>query len=538
MLLAAGLLSVAAGSAWSAQPSGANKDLIKAHLSFLADDLLEGRETGSRGFDIAALYVAGQFAQFGVQPKGDKGGYLQAVPYKSTLVQQDSPLVEIISKSGTETLRWLDDYSMSGSLLEDQSSVTAPLVFVGYGIESDKFNHHDYANIDVKGKIVVMLQGRSKTLPTEEGAHYGNGENKRNLAAARGAVGVIALHTPTVEKVFPFVKNKDYRYIPTMIWVDKNGQNEREAPTTQNRIGMSMEAGKKLFAQSDVKLADIWAAIDAGKPLPHMDLGLSVHMAKKSIRSDVKGSNVIGVVEGSDPVLKNEYVVFSAHLDHLGIVKEKSGDNIYNGAMDNASGVSTLIETARLVAQMKVKPKRSILFVVVSGEEKGLLGADYFANFPTVPVSSIVADVNLDMPLLTYDFSNVVAFGAEHSSLKGSVAHAVKSINVGLMADPWPEQGLFTRSDHYMFVRKGIPSVFLATGLGSFNKTEDPAKLWDEFETKHYHQPSDDMNLPFNFAAAARFAQVNFNIGVEIANDKKRPSWNKGDFFGDLFTKK
>jgi Zn-dependent M28 family amino/carboxypeptidase len=348
---------------------------------------------------------------------------------------------------------------------------------------------------------------------------------------------MITIPTPASEKAFPFTRATEYRYIPTMAWVDGKGVAAHQQPTLQNRYTLSMPAAHKLFVQSRMKLDSIYELVAAEKPLPRGELDLSARMASQSTRSDLASSNVVGMIEGSDPKLKHEYVVFSAHLDHLGQVKEKSGDNIFNGAMDNASGVATLIETARLFSQGQVKPKRSILFVAVTGEEKGLLGADYFASNPTVPARAIVANVNLDMPLLTFDFKNVMAFGAEHSSLKGNLQRALKPMNLELIPDPWPEQGLFTRSDHYMFVRQGIPSIFLATGMASFQKGEDGAKQWEHFLSTNYHQPSDDLNLPFNFDAAARFAQLNYNIALEIANAAEKPTWNKGDFFGDTFRK-
>lgn len=537
-ILAAGLLAMAAGAhAQDATPVRADKNMIKAHLTFLADDLLEGRETGSRGYDIAAHYVTTQFLQYGLAPKGDQGGFLQQVPLRATRLVQESPLLELSGKAGTEKLAYLDDYMTSGSLLEDKSAAAAPLVFVGYGIEADRLQHHDYAGIDVKGKIVVVLSGKPRGFPTEEGAHFASGEQKRELAAKYGAAGMITIPTPGSEKAVPFAKLKEYRYIPGMSWVDKQGVAAHQQPTLQNRYTLSMPAARKLFAQSGMQLDSIYEQVAADKPMQRGDLGVSARMASQSMRSELKSSNVVGMIEGSDPRLKNEYVVFSAHLDHLGQVKEKSGDNIFNGAMDNASGVATLIETARLFSQGKVKPRRSILFVAVTGEEKGLLGADYFATNPTVPAGAIVANVNLDMPLLTFDFKNVMAFGAEHSSLKGNLTRALKPMNLELIPDPWPEQGLFTRSDHYMFVRQGIPSIFLATGMASFQKGEDGAKQWEHFLTTNYHQPTDDLKLPFNFDAAARFAQLNYNIALEIANAAEKPTWNKGDFFGDTFRK-
>ena len=530
------LFAAAATSLAVAAPT-ANKAAIKAHLNFLADDLLEGRETGSRGYDIAAGYVAAQLAQYGVAPKGDKGGFLQTVPLRSTRLVPGSAVVELHSPAGVERLSDATDFVMAGSALEDKSSVDAPMVFVGYGIRSERFKHDDYANVDVKGKIVVVLQGKPTRFPTEEGAHFGSTSEKSKLAAQQGAVGIVTLWTPITEKTTGFAKLIKNNLFPGMVWLDAAGKPARAVPGMQGSVNLSMPAAKKLFSRTDVKLDDIYALAAANKPIAALDLKLSMRMSKSSTRADLKSSNVVGMIEGSDPRLKHEYVVLSAHLDHIGQVKEKTGDNIYNGAMDNASGIATLLETARLFSQSGVKPKRSILFVALTAEEKGLLGSDYFASNPTVPAGSMVANVNLDMPLLTYDFKNVIAFGADHSSLKNSATRALGKMGLSLMADPWPAMGIFTRSDHYSFVRQGVPSIFLVTGFGSFNKNENGEKLWEEFQARHYHQPSDDLNLPFNFDAAARFAQLNYNIALEIANAQEKPTWNKGDFFGDTFKK-
>jgi Zn-dependent M28 family amino/carboxypeptidase len=245
----------------------------------------------------------------------------------------------------------------------------------------------------------------------------------------------------------------------------------------------------------------------------------------------------VGVLEGSDPELKNEYVVFSAHSDHIGFAKTVKKDNINNGAMDNASGTSVMLETARLFSEMEEKPKRSILFVSVTGEEKGLLGADYFARNPTVPVTSMVANVNLDMPILTYEFADVIAFGANHSDLQESVEKAAANANIELSPDPWPEQALFTRSDHYAFVKQGVPSVFMVPGLKSKDPNVDGSKVFGQFLSMHYHKPSDDINQPFNWNAAETFTKVNAQIGWTLANQKNKPKWNDGDFFGNTFSK-
>ncbi|HEY5801802.1 MAG TPA: M28 family peptidase, partial [Burkholderiaceae bacterium] len=544
-------LALAAQAHTQSAPSGADKNQFKAHLAFLADDAMEGRETGTRGYDIAANYVASQYMQLGLLPKGDKQ-YMQAVPFKVTRIATDvTPVFEIRGKDGVQKLTYLEEFIASGSYTQDESSVTAPLVFVGYGIEAPQFNVNDYKGIDAKGKIVVMMSGGPKNLPSEEGSHFAHNSQKLRSAAMHGAVGVITLQTPAAERRFKFSAARNFAGRPSMNWTDAKGVAGNDYPNMQNRVSVSMEAAKKLFANAPVQADALYSMLEENKPLPNMDMGVSASMSKKSRREDVKSTNVVGMIEGSDPVLKNEFVVFSAHLDHLGVRERMAppaaangaapaapaapADTIFNGAMDNASGIATLLETARMFQNMKVKPKRSILFVALTAEEKGLLGSDFFAQNPTVPVKSMVANINLDMPLLTYDFSNVVAFGAEHSSLKQNAMNALGKLKLSLIADPFPEQGIFTRSDHYNFVKQGVPSIFLATGMGSFNKNENPKQLWDEFMGKIYHKANDDLSLPFNFDAAVRFVDVNYMIGLEVANAKERPTWNKGNFFGDTF---
>lgn len=534
--LAGGLVILAISG--SAFPQAPGKSTIQAHMTFLADDLLEGRAAGTRGFDLAALYVATQFQQYGLAPKGDNGSYLQKVALRSSQLASEAPVLEISGSQGSQRLVYGEDFAAAGSLLEDQSTVAAPLVFAGYGIESSRFHRDDYAGLDVRGKVVVLLEGKPSSLPSEEGAHLGSMRTKAALAARNGAIGIILLPTPVSEKVLPFPKWVEYLRTPSMVWLDHTGKPANELAVTQNRMVLSMAGTRKLFASTDIKLDQLFALADANQPLPRIDLQQSARMAKTSVRAAAASNNVVGLIEGSDPRLKHEYVVMSAHLDHLGQDRAKVGDKIFNGAMDNAAGVATMLETARMFGQANARPKRSILFVALTGEEKGLLGSDFFARNPTVPRGSIVANVNMDMPLLTYDFSNVMAFGAEHSAiLKSTVARVLDQLGLGLIADPWPEQAVFVRTDHYSFVKQGIPSLTISPGMGSFDKREDPAKLWGEFLHTRYHQPSDDLSQPINYTAAARLARINFMIASDIANAGARPAWNQGDFFGDTFRK-
>ena len=264
-------------------------------------------------------------------------------------------------------------------------------------------------------------------------------------------------------------------------------------------------------------------------------------MSQRSAHQDIYSPNVVGVLRGSDPLLADEYVVYTAHLDHIGELHAENpangnDDRINNGALDNASGISVMLETARLFAHGEA-PRRSIMFIAVTAEEKGLVGSEYFAMNPTVPIKSIVSEVNLDMPLLLYDFGDVIAFGAEHSSLGETVREAAGSFGTELTPDPFPEQNIFVRSDHYRFVQQGVPSVFLVTGEKSLDEGIETQPIFEEFLQQHYHKPSDDLNLPIHYGAAARFTRINAKIGEIIANESARPRWHEGDFFGRTYAK-
>jgi Zn-dependent M28 family amino/carboxypeptidase len=266
-------------------------------------------------------------------------------------------------------------------------------------------------------------------------------------------------------------------------------------------------------------------------------LGTEITLARKTDHESITSPNIIGILRGSDPELANEYVVFTAHLDHIGTGVPINGDTIYNGMYDNAMGMSLLIETARAFAAMPEPPRRSILFIALTGEERGLVGSDYYAHYPTVPSHSIVANVNLDMPLLLYPLADVIAFGAEHSSLERTIGEAVAEEDFKLAPDPIPEQVLFIRSDQYSFVKKGVPSVFLVPGFTSTDPAIDGGAIFNAHLQTHYHQPSDDLSRPIDWDSALRFARANVRIGYAVAEEDERPTWNEGDFFGDKFGK-
>ncbi|NMH59797.1 M28 family metallopeptidase [Alteromonas ponticola] len=539
LLIAAliGSASVAANAESSnAHTFNPNVSHIKSHLFFLADDLLEGRDTGSKGHDIASLYIATEFAKYGMKPAGTDG-FMQNVKFRKALLEQKSPEVFFTMNGEKTALEYPKEYLTGPDLLRTETSMQGKMVFVGYGIVADELNHNDYQGLDVEGKIVVMLSGKPKSFPSEEGAHFASGYQKQKYAVEHGAIGIVTLSTPLAEKVRPYQSMLSYLHTPSMAWLDSNGEPANRFPQLQGSAYLSQPAAKKLFADAPVSLEDIYADLEEDKSPDGFALPGEFSLKRKSTHSTIDSFNVAGIIEGSDPELKNEYVVFSAHSDHIGIAKTVKKDNINNGAMDNASGTAIMLETARLFSQMETKPKRSLLFVSVTGEEKGLLGADYFARNPTVPVESMVANVNLDMPILTYEFADVIAFGAEHSDMKQSVSDAAQNAGLSLSADPWPEQALFTRSDHYAFVKQGIPAVFLVPGLKSKDPEVDGSKVFGEFLSTHYHKPSDDINQPFNWEAAKTFTRVNAEIGQTLANQAQRTQWNEGDFFGNTFGK-
>jgi Zn-dependent M28 family amino/carboxypeptidase len=515
-----------------------NVENIKSHMSFLADDLLEGRETGSQGHEIASLYIAGEFAKYGLQPGGDDNTYIQRINFRKGLLVQESPRFEVQAGDDSFELSYPDDFLSSPNLVAEQASVSGSIVFVGYGIHAPELGHDDYADLDVDGKIVVALSGKPKSFPSELGSHVASGSNKSKYAAERGAVGYITVTTPAREKARPYKNMMNYIFSPRMRWVKDDGNPASVEAGLVGSAYLSPPSAEKLFALGSTPIEKVFAQVEKDEAPKGFAIPVTVTLHRETAHENLSSPNVVGILEGSDPVLKNEYVVYTAHSDHIGISKSVEKDKINNGAMDNATGTSVLMETARMFAAMPTPPKRSIIFLAVTGEEKGLLGADYFARKPTVPQENIIANVNLDMPILTYEFADVIAFGANHSSMKESVETATEKVGITLSEDPWPEQNLFTRSDHYSFVKQGIPAVFLVPGLQSKDPEIDGSKVFSTFLSTHYHRPSDDMSQPFKWNAANTFTEVNFQIGLTLANQAERPTWNEGDFFGETFGKK
>lgn len=498
----------------------ADQAAMKAHVLFLASDAMKGREAGTGEYDIAAQYVAAQFYAAGLKPGGDDGGYQQRVPLVSYSAAGQGTMVWTGRGGAPQPLAFGQDYLPVPNPVQEETSVTAPLVFVGHGVDAPQYRHNDYSRVDVRGKIVVFVGGAPASFGGEERAFFGSAQTKLRTAAAKGAVGAIQLNSRV-----QMLPGEGYDR-PRMTWARPDG---RGAADGAPLLGMLSAGGAaKLWGAGWAKMAAEFA-----KEAPRFRsaaLPGTLAVATKTSFAPATSSNVVGVIPGSDPVVGKEVVVLSAHLDHIGVGRPVNEDAINNGALDNAIGIASLIEEAKRFAASGQAPKRTVMFLAVTAEEKGLVGSDYFANNPTVPLGNIVADVNLDMPILLYPFEDMIVFGAERSTLGPIVRRAVESAGVSLSPDPNPEMGIFVRSDHFRFVQNGVPSVFLWPGQ------KGPGKAAvDGFFATSYHRPSDDLALPIRWDQGVRFVDVNYRIAREIADGAERPVWNRGDYFGTLY---
>lgn len=502
---------------------------IEAHMRFLADDLLEGRGTGTRGYDLAAHYVANQFRAIGLEPAGERGTFFQTVPF---LVARNVPAKSafVLERGGASRILRVDhDLAIGADYLRDRVEVRAPLVFAGYGVVAPELDYDDYAGLDVRGKIVVALRGAPPRFPNDQRAWHAWGRLKEQRAAERGAVGFFSLSTPRQLERSPWARSLRQSRMPGMRWLDARGHPHAERREIQASGTLGPDAAARVFEGAKVPLAEVFALADSSRP-PRFDLPWTARVRVQSQRWNAWSPNVAALLPGSDPRLRDEVVVLTGHLDHLGIGPPVNGDSIYNGACDNASGIAAMIEVARALRAMPRAPRRSILFLPVTGEEKGLQGSEYFTEHPTVR-HRIVANVNLDMYTMLDPLREIVAFGAEHSTLEANVARAAKRLGLAVAPDPRPEEVVFIRSDQFPFVRKGIPAVF-ADGGGGTPAARERDERWLK---ERYHMPGDDLSQDLDWEAGAKFARFALALVQDVANADAAPRWKPGDFFGDTF---
>lgn len=513
--------------------SGAN---IRAHMEVLAADEMQGREAGSQHYRQAAEYVAEQYRQAGLQPMGDADGYFQNIKFLETRLVPESAQLTLHRANDSHTLTFREDFIRRGSYGEPNEAVTAQLAFVGYGIQAPELGHNDYADLDVAGKIVVVLSGAPPRFATDQRAFYSSGRGKATLAVAQGAVGMISLRTPVDQKRRPWS-----RYLPGigsagMRWVHSDGKPNQGFVELKGSAILSETGATKLFALAETNLEDLFEKHVAGGT-GSFDLGVSATLARSSVQRRVSSSNVVGVIRGSDRRLRDEYVVYTGHLDHIGVRPGKDGDNIHNGAYDNAAGVGALLEIARAIAALPKAPRRSVIFAMVTGEEKGLQGSSYFTSNPPVAAQQLVANINIDMPYFGFTTKDAIAFGAEHSTLLEPITQAAQQLGMTITPDPKPEEVRFIRSDQFSFVRQGIPALAFKPGMLAVDPKVDGEAALNDFRKNHYHQSSDDLELPYSPESAEQFTRAGLLAGLLVANKPARPQWLENDFFGDRFAR-
>lgn len=518
-------------------PSGA-KDVanhfstarMRADLEFLASDLLEGRGTGARGGDIAADYIAAQFAIAGLRPLGENGTYMQKVPLTGLTTQPESTL-QIVPKQGTGwSMKYLDEWVANDLSLQTEETIDAPLVFVGYGIHAPKQNWDDYAGVDAKGKVVVALVNDP---PSEDPnffggkamTYFGRWTYKYEEAARQGAAGILLIHnTEMASYGWPVVRNSN-----------SSEQAYLENPRGQYQVKMagwiSEDAAKKLATMGGTDLAGLFEkAKTRGFKSMELPLQIRAHLIAK-VRP-LPSNNVIGMLEGSDPRRKDEVIVYTAHYDHLGIGVPVDGDNIYNGAIDNASGTALIIELARAYAAAKTRPARSVVFLSVTAEERGLRGSEYYGIHPLIPAKKTMLDLNYDAIDLWGEVGNVILTGAERTTVWPLVQEVAGAMKLKISPEAHPEAGSYYRSDHFSLARVGIPSFSIDMGNEYVGKPAEfgEQKYW-EYNKQHYHQPSDEINPKWDYSGAGQVARLGIYIGWRVAEMNGPTGWREGDEF-------
>lgn len=529
------VLAIAACSTTGTQPATtSNEDdaarRIEADVRFLADDALEGREAGTRGFDIAAQYVVARMRAMGLEPAGEDGGWLQSVSMLKGVRKSEGARFEVTRDGQTTALAFEQDFLPVQSYANPHVEITAPIVFVGFGVEAPELGHDDYAALDVKGKIVVVVNGAPASFPNDQRAFHSSSARKSRVAIAHGAVGAVTMRDPDDEKKRPWSVDSGNWRRAAMRLVDADGKPVDDFAELVGRAAIRTDAAGVLFEGATQSLAQVWEARNAGT-MKGFPLTGTLTIAASTEVTPVRSDNVVGRLPGRDAKRASEHLVLSAHLDHLGTGAAVAGDSVYNGAIDNALGIATMLDVAqRLVSG---PPRRSVLFVATTAEEKGLLGAQRFAREPTVSRESVVGNINIDMPVLVSPGSAMIGWGAEHTSFGPQFERAAQALGLAVAPDPFPEEVVFVRSDQFRFIEQGVPAIY----LGTTAKPGDAAAkaAYATFLGTHYHLPSDDLAQAIDWAGAAALSRLATRVTRDAGDADARPSWNAGDFFGERF---
>ncbi len=496
-----------------------------SHIEMLAKDDMQGRNVGTEGFRMAALYVAGEFEKVGLAPGVEGKSYTQKVPFIERRIDESKCSIELTRDGKTERLTLGEDANI-GIRSAPKPKVEAGMVFVGYGLKIPELDYDDLKGLDLKGNIAVFISGQPPGIPGPLASHYQSAGERAKFLIAAGAVGTATIANPRNSDI-PWSRLTLARLLPTMSIDEKTSERERLG------VGLTINAAHadKFFAGSGHTIEEIFELANTRQALPHFALSGRVTVTAAFTESPVSGENTVGIRYGSDPVLKHELIVVSAHLDHLGVNDRLKGDQIYNGAMDNASGVASLIEAARHLRESKVSLKRSVAFVALTGEEKGLLGSTWFAQHPVFgkdKKAKLVADLNMDMFLPLFPLKALMILGVDESTLGDLATKATVAAGIEVWPDPAPERNTFTRSDQYSFIRNGTPALAFKFGYKKGSAEEKMVQAWLR---DRYHSPSDDLSQPVEKDSAAQYNRILTSIIQAVANAPETPQWKDASFF-------
>jgi len=513
------LVLAALGLAAAPEPEGSR---WWSHVRELASDAMEGRGTGSPGYRRAADAVEDVLSRSGVAPAGPSG-YEQRVPLVSRRLLEDRSRLEIVRGSTEEALAFGDD-AVVGMRTDPAPEVAAPIVFVGWGVSAPEQGYDDLKGLDLHGKVAMYLSGSPPGLASELSAHAQSSGVRWKALRSAGAVGQISIANPR-RMESPWERHARARSIPSMSLADPELD---ELAGERLALSVNPARAQKFFQGSPHTFDEIVEDAEQGRPLPRFPLAARIRATLREETSKLDSFNVAGVIRGSDPKLSGEYVVLSAHLDHLGIGPAIAGDSVYNGAMDNASGCAALLDFAETVKETRMPLRRSVLLLFVTGEEKGLLGSRWYALHPTVPRPDIVADVNIDMFLPLFPLRLVTVLGLDESDVGDAVRESARNLGIAVQRDPQPERHVFIRSDQYNFVREGVPSVMVDVAAPPGSPEAAALTRW---LAERYHAPSDDTDQPVDLGSAAAYERLMFGVVRAIANGDARPGWKPTSFF-------
>lgn len=492
------------------------------YVKVLAADDMEGRETGSPALRRAEAYIVEQLQKNGLRPAGAEGFY-QTMQFESRQIVESASSLHLLKGKLVEPLSFADDAFFS-TRVDLAPSVEAPLVFAGYGLSVPEKNYDDLAGLDLKGKVAVFVSGAPADIPGALASHYQSTAERWKALKKAGAVGTIVILNPASMDI-PWSRISANRAHPNMSLI---GQEFNETAGQKLAVIFNPASAARLFEGSGHNLQEILDLARERKPLPRFPLALSIRAKAEVNKKKVESANVVAKLPGSDPKLQNEYVVLSAHIDHIGIGEPINGDRIYNGAMDNASGSAVLLDVAASLRKSAEKPRRSILFLFLTGEEKGLLGSRYFTEHPTVRPDSMVADINIDMFLPIVPLKVLTVYGLAESDLGDMARQVAQSLGIRSQPDPEPQRNAFIRSDQYNFIRHGIPALAMKVGFDPGSPEQQRFKDW---LTHRYHAPSDDLDQPVDLSAAAKYEDVIRALLLRVAEEQAHPQWKADSFF-------